>query len=414
MDHLVVVFSDIEMGAGGITDDYPDTTFLEELLEGYCEPPYRDLAVTYVFNGDTFDLLKTPTDEGTYPSHITEAVATAKLDRVLRAHESFVETLGRLLQHTAAPRRALFLIGNHDQELSFPAVQRRLAAAIGVPDKVSFPGLEWRVGDVLVEHGSQHDTMFAIDPAHPLVRHGAEELLNIPWGTIALLEVAMPFHPVLYPMDRLRPYRHVFDALPEIRDLLLDEYWRYWTHDYWTQLFTDPDPLRRVTWTMFSEIAYRFGTGDPEVSTSDGRRLLRRRDGANVIVMGHEHEPGLSSLDGRRLLRTGCFRHEYLLDLASGAHRPLPKVYAEVFLREERATFSQLVEVEEPPPDPPRVPHDVGVLLERVHEHLRASSRQPERDARDAQLAAERGEQGGEPRSSAPAFLRTLRHLLER
>ena len=50
---LVVVLSDIEMGAGGILDDFPHTDFLADLIASYQRLPHRDTPVELVFNGDT-------------------------------------------------------------------------------------------------------------------------------------------------------------------------------------------------------------------------------------------------------------------------------------------------------------------------------------------------------------------------
>ncbi|MCA9524028.1 MAG: hypothetical protein KC609_23840, partial [Myxococcales bacterium] len=91
-DRLLVIFSDIEMGAGGVTDDFPRTDFLAELILSYNSERYARCSVDLVFNGDTFDFLKTPVD-GAYPSHITPAIAVAKLDAVAAAHADFFEAL---------------------------------------------------------------------------------------------------------------------------------------------------------------------------------------------------------------------------------------------------------------------------------------------------------------------------------
>src|SRR5689334_16167221 len=80
-DRLLVTLSDIEMGSGGPWDDFPHDDHLAELILSYAGSEHRDHAVDLVFNGDTFDLLKTSVD-GAYPHHITPAVALAKLDRV--------------------------------------------------------------------------------------------------------------------------------------------------------------------------------------------------------------------------------------------------------------------------------------------------------------------------------------------
>ena len=55
-DRLLVVMSDIEMGAGGPLDDFPHSDFLAEVIHAYGRGPFGDLQVDLVFNGDTLDL----------------------------------------------------------------------------------------------------------------------------------------------------------------------------------------------------------------------------------------------------------------------------------------------------------------------------------------------------------------------
>ncbi|RLB44997.1 MAG: hypothetical protein DRJ42_30900 [Deltaproteobacteria bacterium] len=407
MDHVLVVVSDIEMGAGGPTDDYPDTAFLELILSEYQLPPFDEIAVTFVFNGDTFDFLKTPCEgDVAYPTHITAALSLAKLERIAAAHPSFFQTVRRLLTASTASRSVVFTAGNHDQELFFEAVQDRIRELIGAD--VVFAGITWRSGDVLVEHGSQFDPTFAIDPDRPFVDHRGEVYLNLPWGTLALLEVVMPYLYLLYPLDRLRPHRDALAAVPEAQELLLSGFRRYWTRDYWARFFQQPDPLRRVSWAMLAQVGYRFGTGDPDPHSRGDQEVLSRNPDVQTICLGHLHQPALESIDDRRILRTGCFRNEYRADFVHGRHRLLPKVYAEIFMSEEKTVRNRLVEVDGPAPSSTGIPEDFGSLsleLRRELELVRASAE------REAPSAHEQGftEPSVEPR---PSFIRTLWHAL--
>lgn len=410
VDEVMVVVSDVEIGPGGPTDDFPQSAFLGDLLLRYCEPPFDGLPLTVVFDGDTFDLLKTPTDDGRFPIHITEAIALGKLERVLAAHQPLMERLRAFLAHSGAPRTLSFVVGNHDMEILFSGVQERLRQELGHPERVLFPGVSHQRGQVHVEHGQQHDPLFAIDTEQPFLEHAGERVLNLPWGTVALLEVAMQYLPELHQLDRLKPKRAVLEALPEVRDLLLSAYWRYWTRDFWQRYLNARDPLRRVSWSMVKEVAYRFGTGDPDVSMQDCRRLLhRRRDETTLIVLGHEHEPAWWSSAGRRVLRTGCFRNEWELDLEGGAHRLLPKVYAEVFLKDGAPVRSHLAEVEAPPPAPGAVPERLSDVLAQIPQ-LRAAHEETDSQARRAHEHAE----SKEPSRSLPGFVETLREVLGR
>lgn len=409
MDHVIVVVSDIEMGAGGPTDDCPDTAFLESILSEYQLPPFDEIAVTFVFNGDTFDFLKTPCEgDASYPTHITAALSLAKLERIAAAHPSFFQTLGRLLTASTATRSVVFTVGNHDQELFFEAVQDRIRELTGVDGDVVFPGITWRSGDVLVEHGSQFDPTFAIDPDRPFVDHRGEVYLNLPWGTLALLEVVMPHLHLLYPLDRLRPHRAALAAIPEAQELLLTEFRRYWTRDYWARFFQQPDPLRRVSWAMLAQVGYRFGSGDPDLHSRGDQELLTRSPNVKTICLGHLHQPALESVEDRRLLRTGCFRNEYRADLEHGDHRLMAKVYAEIFMLEGKTVRSRLVEVDGPVPSSTGIPADFGPLSLEMRRQLELA-----RAAAGGKAGAEHphdlAKSGIAPK---PSFFRTLWHVL--
>lgn len=419
---MLVVFSDVELGAGGAGDDFPQSEYLAELCCAYGEEPFRQVPVTVVFNGDTFDLLKQPF-RGEYPVHITGEVALGKLEPVLAAHRAFCRGLRRFLDHDGAPRKVCFLAGNHDLDLLFPEVQQAVREACGGDGGIGFPGLEHQVADVHLEHGMQADPLFAVDADRPFVEYDGERLLNVSWGTIALLEVAMPLLPVCYALDRLKPREELLERLPELRDLLLGAYWRYWTRDYWRDFFADADPLRKVSWTMLKEIAYRFGSKHADVEMGDRyQRRLAGSDGVRVCVVGHQHEPGWWSFGDRKVLRTGCMRNEFMLLGDDEPPRLIPKVYAELFVSGEHTVRSHLVEIEAPPPPSGYLPTHLRDVVPQVREALRSRDldRTMERD-RAARAHQEQSEaRGSTPRSvgaasSSPAgFLRTLRETLGR
>lgn len=410
---VVVVISDVEMGAGGTLDDFPQTDYLADLLLGYGRGAFASVPVTFVFAGDTFDLLKVPLRDGTFPSRIDAAVGVEKMDRVIETHRPLFDALRQVVDGADAARRLTFVAGNHDQELFFPEVQQRIVEAIGRPEAIDFPGTRVTLGDVRIEHGSQRDPMFAVDESQPFVLHRGRRLLNIPWGTLALLEVAMPYLGDFHQLDRLRPRRRVFQEIPELRELMIDRYWAYWTRDYWTPLLADGDPLRRVSWRMVREVVYRLGTGDPELSMIDARRILLESSDVRTLVMGHQHEPGWWSLDDRRFLQTGCFRNEYLLDLETHEHRLLPKVYAEVFLDDAgRTARARLVEVDAPPPPWPAVPRTLDAA--RALAGRRLSELSGDRTARTAARHAHEHSERGRESPGVPGFVSTLRQLLDR
>lgn len=406
-----MVVSDVEMGAGGPRDDFPQSDHLGRLLAAYGDGAYREVPITIVFNGDTFDLLKTSHRDG-YPTRIDADVAVAKLLRVTASHPGFFEHLRRFLRGDRA-RRLAFVVGNHDLELAFPEVQAILGSLFGAPEQVLFPGQRLQIGDVRIEHGFQADPVFTADPEAPFVEEAGRTILNLPWGAVALLEVAMPLSETFYPLDRLRPRRAVLDMLPEVRELLLAAFWRYWTRDYWRDFFADADPLKRVSWTMLKEVVYRLGTHHADVSMGDHyQRQLARDPDTRLLLVGHQHEPGWWSENGRKVLRTGCFRNEYLLT-PIGTYEPLPKVYAEVFLRDQRVVRSHLVEITTPEPPPGFMPPSLEPLRAEARRLLARSGSAAEIAARGRREAEEAAGRGLALEGDAHlAFFRSLRQAL--
>ncbi len=398
VDHVLIVVSDVEIGSGGPTDDFPQSGALAELLLSYLDtPPFSDRQLSFVFNGDTFDFLKTPTGDGSYPIHITEAAALEKLARVERAHGAFFDALRQLATRASVH----FVVGNHDPELLFPAVQRRLS---DLGPHVHHAGFGLEIGGVRIEHGHQQDPMFRMDESAPFATVGEDRVLNLPWGSLALLEVAVPLHPVFYPFDRVRPRSASLQYVPEVRELLLAKYWDYWTREFWK--LRDADPLHRVSWTMLRQVAYRFSSRDPDVPELTPSKLRRPSSAVTLALTGHRHLPILWDQDEFRWVQTGCFRNEFRFD-ADDTRELLPSAYAEVFLQCGKVRRSRLVEVDMPPP--PQVPGDLSRFAPIARALMPKEGSAKEQDAQEAH------ERRTRLRGLAPSgFVRTLADTLRR
>ena len=401
-DRLVVVFSDIEMGAGGAVDDFPHSDFLGELILRYNEPPYDHLAVDLVFNGDTFDLLKTSYLDQ-YPRHISADVALGKMSRVAGAHPRFFEAVRTFVRHGGARRDVYFVVGNHDFELLFPEVQALVRSLCGGSDRIHFPGFELDLGRVHLEHGSQEDSLFRMDPERLFVEHDGRTLLNIPWASVALLDVVMDLQPLLCFHERLVPRERVIALLPEVRQLLLERFWRYWTRDYWQGFFGSRDPVRRLNWTLLKEVSTRWFSESAEVDVGDAYvRRMASSDAYDLYLIGHLHDAGWFSYAARKTLQTGCMRNEYMVLDEGKTLLPKLKVYGEVLMRGERPIRSHLVEVEGPPPPAGYVPGDIFHVLVRVREMLAPTEERQQQSAQQRKLEAMEAKEGRAP-GSAPS-----------
>jgi hypothetical protein len=376
-DRLLVILSDIEMGRGGPTDDFPHSDVLADLLLSYDEGPSRDLPIELIFNGDTFDLLKTPY-KGAFPRHITREVAEGKMESICAAHPRFFDAIARLLASRRAERKVHFIVGNHDAELAFPELQAMVRERCGGDDRITFPGLALDIGRVHVEHSSQFDPMFRVDPKALFVDYEGERILNISWGAAALLDTVIPLTELLCFHDRLKPKELLFKLIPEIRDLLTARFWSYWGRDFWKGYFRGPDPTQQLTWTMLKEVVWRFASKNPDVMPIDELTArLSTSDEFLLYVLGHKHQSTWTSYGDRKVLQAGCMRNEYML-LPDGAVRSIAKCYVEAYLRDGVPIVSDFVEVESPPAPAGYVPASIYDAVPAVRALLASSSPVPE------------------------------------
>lgn len=380
-ERLVVIFGDIEMGAEGALDDFPHAAFLGELLLDYARGPQADGLIDVVFNGDTFDFLKIALDGG-WPYHISKAVALRKLELLLAHHRPFVEAVDAFIQKGQGRYRVHFVVGNHDAELLFPAVQRALREACGGHEEVRFPGNELSLGPLHVEHGHQFDPLFQIDPARPFTNVAPEPLLNLSWAAIGLLSIVMPLHPELYFYDRLAPRRTLFALVPELRDLFTGLAWRYWTKDFWHAFLVQKDPLLRFDWTMAKEVVKRIALRNTDVAIdSDELTESIERSNHQLFVTGHLHDLGHRQLGVRRLVKSGAMRDEYHIGDGGTSFHPAFKCFVEVRVDDDRVLGLTTRELLGPARPPEHQLETVFDLLPNVRTHLAALGDQSKEEA---------------------------------
>jgi predicted phosphodiesterase len=163
-----------------------------------------------VLNGDIldFDLVTAaPADPAPWPvsraerrrgMDATDAKSEWKLRRILADHPAFVATLARVL---AAGHRIVYVMGNHDRELHFDAVQRAFAQV--VRDRADDLEIDYDAalltfeawfyyvpGEIYVEHGQQYDyyTSFRYLLA-PTIPGRASPTLALPMGNLSNREL---------------------------------------------------------------------------------------------------------------------------------------------------------------------------------------------------------------------------------
>lgn len=116
-----------------------------------------------------------------------ESKSRFKIKVILADHPRWCAALREFV---CAGGKLVFVIGNHDLELHWPAVQAEVIAALDLPEtlQASVRFTEWFyiAGDTLVEHGNQYDAYcVASDPVCPYIDKAGTHHLRLPFGNLA-------------------------------------------------------------------------------------------------------------------------------------------------------------------------------------------------------------------------------------
>lgn len=324
-----LVLSDLHLGAGsraGQLNPFEDFHYDErfaELLHYYDLEMGDDGEAELILNGDIFDLLKIEID-GKWPRRITEEIAAEKLRQCLEGHPRFVRALRQWLAR--GNRRLTYLPGNHDLDMVMPAAQQLLARCIApgqLGKRLRFvrnTDTYYLPEGIQVRHGHQLERIHRVNYRN-LTRRGRDgrALLNLPWGSLWILEVMNPAKRLRHHIDRIQPLRRflfgalLFDTFFALRFMLRTGYHylkhRVFAFRAWRErLVLLPKLLRQ-------EIVALSGFDDT------AERELSRTRGAHTLIVGHSHGPRYKVLpNGKVLVNTGTWMNMINLDIKHLGH----------------------------------------------------------------------------------------------
>lgn len=353
----VYVFSDIEIGSGTVTDDFSEDKLFAQTVNN-LQPESK---ATLVFNGDTFDFMKVPY-KGKYPEHITEKISLYKLDRIKKAHPTFFTVCAQWLEEG---HEIVFVYGNHDFDLVFPSVQQKIVQYIGTKYKkhITFAGFEWTSGPVHIEHGSQLDNFFKVDPDKLLIERAKivqEPFLKLPWMYTAIYKHHMQLKEDFPLLEKIKPRDKLLKHLPltfkrnyvwgSVRYILYSffiDQWKRWS-----------DPLSHMHWKEFGHALQKLMRNSLHLEVMKQAKKQLRRSKHSVLCIGHNHEPQKVWVGNKVILNTGNWRDEYFIQ--DKMLLPRPKTYADIYY-EERVQHAELIYV---PSTLPLLP------IERIYKEL--------------------------------------------
>ena len=370
---LILSFSDIEAGAGTATDDFIEEDLLCRTIRSHFAES-KKMAADLIFNGDTFDYMKAPYGSK-YPRHITEKISVHKTKTIYKAHKRYFKVMHDWLK--ASPtNRIIFIVGNHDYDLVFPKVQELLKKLIAgrsedLKRRILFPGFEFKDGLTLIEHGSQLDHFFQVNPEkfifYPKDK-SKEPYLLLPWGFNAFYDqyVLLKEH---YPLlERIVPRHAVFGHLPKhIKKVFVTDTIIYMIKSFfYTQYRFWGDPLHRFTFKEFRNYFRNFFSSEWSVKFIDEAKKRLRKEKIQVICVGHNHRPKKVYLGQKIVLNTGCWRDEYIM--GDGFNFPAkPKVYAYIKQTAQKVLDARLIEVASERP---------GITIEDIRKEIARGDKQ--------------------------------------
>jgi UDP-2,3-diacylglucosamine pyrophosphatase LpxH len=339
MREKIFVISDIEMGGGDTLDDFTDDAKLVKFIEKIQKAP-KDTPVTLILNGDTFDFMKM-SYKGTHPTHITEEVSMWKLNTVHGSHSGVFLALKNFLLRPN--HKIFFLIGNHDEDLAWPALQERIKNLLGAKDNVFFD-YYYKRPDIHIEHGHLYDPFFYLNIKKPFVKYKKQMVLNSPFGVQIFSTRLLKFKLDFPYEERFYPKHMMFDIKPELRkrknkitrDVILRDV-------IINPLIHFRDPTRRIPYLRILTHVLRRGKKIMDVSMylpSTIRSMMKKHPKNKLYVLGHVHlmvEHSYS--DNVKVLFTDTWRDEY--DLYRNFEKK-KKSYAEIVYKNLHVTQARL------------------------------------------------------------------------
>ncbi|MBR0778788.1 metallophosphoesterase [Bradyrhizobium diazoefficiens] len=177
--HHLIVISDLHLGGRPPADGNPGFELCPAVSRRRLARLIRRLAarpdfmgdgdtIELVINGDLIDFLA---EEPFVPFTKQATEAIEKLERIIqncdRGSKEEESVFPALAEFVGLGNKLTVLLGNHDIELSLPAVRRSLASALtgGRPARVEFvfDGEAYVIRDVLIEHGNRYDGWNAVE-----------------------------------------------------------------------------------------------------------------------------------------------------------------------------------------------------------------------------------------------------------
>lgn len=214
----------------------------------------------------------------------------------------------------------VFLPGNHDLDMWFPGPQElfRRYVAPNASERVHFvtsSDTYYLPEGIQIRHGHQLERIHRVDYERMTRRRrDGTEVLDLPWGSLWILEVMNPAKEERHYVDRVQPLsRFLLAALLFDTRFVIGFLWRstlYFLRRRVFNLGAWRERLRSLRKLFREEIATLGGFDEAAV------RALKKLRGVSYLIVGHSHGPRFRQLpSGKILINTGTWMRMINLDI---------------------------------------------------------------------------------------------------
>jgi UDP-2,3-diacylglucosamine pyrophosphatase LpxH len=320
----ILVISDLHLSAGmnvhnrkNFLEDFHYDKELIEFLEYHSSDQFLDQDVELIINGDFFDLLAVPFVPYFDDEYWSEEAALEKLKMITTAHADVIHALVTFVSH---PRNKLvYIIGNHDAEIIFPALQQFIYSLINESDRSKFLILlnenqhYTPVEGVVLKHGHEFELAHHFSSQSLITDLDGNKYFLPPWGSYYVTRVINKFKEGRDYINAVRPVNKfiingiIYDTLYTLRFIFSNFYYFFMVR--FMLIFKKNNKIGKVFELIKKEIELfeNYETLTEEAILSNPN--------LHALIVGHTHDPIFREYDdGSIFINTGTWTKIYNLD----------------------------------------------------------------------------------------------------
>lgn len=353
INKTILVISDLHLGAGlsvhnrkNFLEDFHYDKELIEFIEYHLSGHYLDREIELIINGDFFDLLAVPFVPFFDDEYWSEVAALEKLKMIVNAHTEVVNALKFFLKF---PRNKLvYIIGNHDAELIFPALQNYIFSLFNENDRHKLKILLNQsqsyspVDGVVLKHGHEFELAHHFSSQSLITDIDGNKYFLPPWGSYYVTRVINKFKEGRDYINAVRPVNKfiingvIYDTLYTLRFIFSNFYYFFMVR--FMLLFKKNNKWSKVFELIKNEIEL---FKNYETLTEEA---ILNNPNLHALIVGHTHDPIFREYDdGSIFINTGTWTKMYNLDFGKnyyGARLTFARI--DVKERTEESSFDHL------------------------------------------------------------------------